>query len=78
MKRKKLFRLTAILNGKKTPDFGMGKGVIATQEIAFTDERGRGFNGPMFAMAKLEHQERLASELVSFIWEPVRKRRKSK
>lgn len=71
--KKKTFTLTAVLLGKKAPDFGMGKGVIATQEIEFTDERDRGFNNPMFALARMEHEDRLTKELLRFDWKEKRK-----
>ena len=74
-KLKKTFVLAVKLKSSKTgklavdaPDFGMGKGVICTQEIAFTDERGQGFNTPMFAVARMGHEERLAAELLLFEW----------
>lgn len=73
-KKKRAFILKAILTGEKAPDFGSGKGVIATQELEFTDERGRGFNSPLFELSKLRHQEELAAGLLRFEW--TKKRRK--
>lgn len=76
MKKKKTFILKAILIGENAPDFGSGKGVLATQELEFTDERNRGFNSPLFEVSRIRHQDNLLAELVRFEWSEKRRRRK--
>ena len=58
----------------KIPDFGQGKGVLLTQEIDFMDDRGRGFKSPMFAMALIEHEDRLLREIVEVKWTEKKKK----
>lgn len=62
--------------GKPLPDFGLGKGVLQEQEITFKDERGRGFDSPMFSMALWEHAERMVGEVVEVQWTEVKKGKK--
>ena len=78
-KTKKIFIVKVIVNGKTVPDFGMGKGVLGEQEIAFTDEMGRGFNSPLFIRSKMEYEDRLLRELCHVEWKEIRpKKKKSK
>ena len=83
-KKSKTFTLTVALKNKDggvakdAPDFGMGKGVLMTQEISFTDARGQGFNTPMFAIARMNHQERLAAELLCYVWKEKRPKRRKR
>lgn len=56
-------------HGKKPlPDFGLGKGVLARDEVVFTDERGRGFDSPMFEISMLETGRKLMEETVEVRW----------
>jgi len=61
----------------KRPDFGLGKGVLGQQEVKFTDDRGRGFGSPLFAMALMEHEDRLIKESVKVVWQEKGKRGKT-
>ena len=54
-----------VIKGNKAPDFGMGKGVLAQQEIMFTDDKGRGFDSPLFQATLLEHRGRILDEVVT-------------
>lgn len=69
--KKKTVRLRVVLKNvapktaKKLRSIGMDEQLsLMTQEISFTDERGRGFDTPTFAIALLEAKERLISEVV--------------
>jgi len=75
-KRKKIFIAKVIINAKTVPDFGMGKGVLAEQEIGFTDEHGYGFNSPLFIRAKMEHEDRLLKEMCRVEWKEIRPKKK--
>jgi len=77
-KHKKVYIAKVIINAKNIPDFGMGKGVLAEQEISFTDGMGRGFNSPLFIMARMEHEDRLVKELCRVEWKEMRTKRKLK
>lgn len=76
-KAKKTFLAEVIVKSKskKVPDFGMGKGVLMQQEISFTDDRGRGFDSPMFGMALIEHEDRLLKDTVEVRWTEVKKKK---
>lgn len=71
--KRKTFVVTTILRGDKAPDLGLGKGVIQKQECTFSDERGRGFKGPMFAAAIAEVERRIAEGVLRFEWKEKRK-----
>ena len=75
-KHKKTFIVKVIINAKKVPDFGMGKGVLGEQEITFNDEMGRGFDSPLFIMAKMQHEDRLLKELCRVEWKEKDKKEK--
>lgn len=77
-KNKKTYIAKVIVNGKKVPDFGMGKGVLSEQEIAFTDEGGHGFKNSIFAMALVEHGDRLLKEACRVEWKELRPKKKIK
>ena len=51
-----------IKNCKK--DFGLGKGVIGTQETVFTDEQGRGFDNFMFFQQVLATKQNIVDNLI--------------
>ena len=73
---KKFYIAKVIINAKNVPDFGMGKGVLAEQEIGFTDEHGYGFNSALFVRAKMEHEDRLLKEMCRVEWKEIRPKRK--
>ncbi len=77
-KEKKTFLAEVVIKSKsdKVPDFGLGKGVLMSQEIVFTDENKRGFKSPLFAMAMVEHEDRLMKETVEVRWKEVKKKAK--
>lgn len=76
-KPKKLSFIAEVrLKGKKTPCFGIGKGVVLRQEIEFKDERGLGFKHPMFLMSKIDEEARLKDEAVEVVWTPVTPRQR--
>ena len=68
-KNKKIFIAKVIINGKNAPDFGLGKGVLSEQEMAFTDDMDRGFNSPLFLMAKIEHEDKFLRDVCRVEWE---------
>lgn len=80
MKRaKKTFLAEVVIKASKPsklPDFGLGRGVMSSQEITFTDDRGWGFKTPMFALAMLDHERRLVDMAVEVRWTPIKKRRR--
>lgn len=69
-KTKKTFIAKVVIKSRsrKVPDFGLGKGVLGSQEITFTDQNGRGFDSPLFALARIEHEDRLRREVVEVQW----------
>ena len=71
--KKRCFKAQVVIRSKsdKVPDFGLGKGVLATQEIEFVDD-GRGFKSPMFAVVLMEHEDRLIKEAVEVRWKEVK------
>jgi len=56
--KKRTFKLTVRIKNCKQ-DFGMGKGVIGTQECVLTDELNQGFKGATFLMS-LENAKQVA------------------
>ncbi len=69
-KNKKSFVLSVVVKGKDVPDFGgLGKGVLVTQEVSFTDEADQGFNTATFEAAKRVQEDRLANMVLEFRWE---------
>jgi hypothetical protein len=77
-KTKKIFIAKLIINAKNVPDFGMGKGVLAEQEIGFTDEMGRGFNNALFVRAKMEYEDKLMRDICRVEWKEIRSKKKNK
>lgn len=56
-------------SGKKpVPDWGLGKGVLSEQEVQFTDERGRGWNSPLFLMEQIELEKEILDQVVEVKW----------
>jgi hypothetical protein len=55
-------------NPKKLPDWGLGRGVLSMQEIDFKDDRGRGFDSPMFAAALLDKEAEMIRDAVRVRW----------
>jgi hypothetical protein len=77
-KRNKLVKATYICkvvirsddkNKDKVPDFGLGKGVLGTAEVTWTDSTGHGFNRPMFVAALKNKESELIEECVEVVWE---------
>jgi len=77
-KSKKTFIATATLIGPAPllPDFGLGKGVLGTEEIRFTDGDGAGFDSTTFYFAKEAQAKRMREDLVNITW--VEKKRTTK
>lgn len=71
-----LAEVVIVSKSDKVPDFGLGKGVLSQQEITFNDAFGRGFNNPTFAMALVEHEDRLIRSMVGVRWTEVKKGKK--
>jgi hypothetical protein len=70
--KKKTFIARVVIKAKhpeKVPDFGLGKGVLGEQEVAFKDVNGRGFDNPLFAMAMVDFEKKMIDDAVEVKWE---------
>lgn len=66
MPAKKTWRAYVVIKGCKK-DFGIGVGVVGRATITLTDERGRGFDGPMCQMALVEHADNLLKQFCTVL-----------
>ena len=63
---------------EKVPDFGLGKGVLRSQEMTFKDDRGIGFESPLFAAAMNRAEDDLIRQAVKVVWEEVKPKKGKK
>ena len=73
---KRTFRVQMVLKSEKAPDFGMGKGVLAEQEVSYicTKKRrlGRRFwNDPLFIASLVERENQLVKDILKFTWKEI-------
>ena len=75
-KPKKTIRyIVKIKNCKK--DFGMGKGVIGTQECDFTDENGRGWDSVMFLESIENTKQKIIDNLIKVEIQDINENRRN-
>jgi hypothetical protein len=67
-KAKKTYRAYVVIKNCKK-DFGIGVGVLGQAIMSFKDERGQGFDNPMFHMAVREHCDEWLHEHVTVLLE---------
>ena len=77
-KSKKVFLAEVVIDSKdpKLHDFGLGKGVLYSCEMTFTDDAGRGFKSPMFAAAIIREEDELLRKAVKVRWTEKKPKRK--
>lgn len=74
-KDKRVFLAEVVIKSKskKLPDFGLGKGVLGSQEIVVSEEQ---YHSPMFAMGIVNHEKEMIEQLVEVRWTEVKKKAK--
>jgi len=63
-------RKLVVLGCKK--DFGLGMGIIAEETVVYRDDKGRGFNTPMFAVRLMQDEDDMMKRYVKVVLEEVK------
>jgi len=65
--KKKLTLIRQLVLRDYKKDFGIGPGILYTDEVTYTDKHGRGFGSPMFQVSVMRDAEKLIKEHVTVL-----------
>ena len=69
--KKQTWKRQLVAIGCKT-DFGLGTGVIAEETVVYRDNRGNGFNTPLFAARMMDDDNEMMKRYVKVVSKMVR------
>ena len=70
-KIKSVWKQKLILKGTKR-NFGLGRGVLAEQEVVFSDLNHRGFNSPLFAARLAASEQEMIERNVEVVSKEIK------